>query len=91
MRKLSQAPLRTLVRIRAVDSDPSYRRRLLELGFLPGTEVQVVGAAPMGDPLLLEVRGCSFSIRKAEAEAITVTVPEPRAAHALSGALAPTP
>ena len=91
MRKLSQAPLRTLVRIGAVESDPSYRRRLLELGFLPGTEVQVLGAAPMGDPLLLEVRGCSFSIRRAEAEAISVIAVEPRSAAALSGALAPTP
>ena len=93
MNKLSQAPLRTPVRIRAVGSDPSYRRRLLELGFLPGTEVRVVGAAPMGDPLLLEVRGCSFSIRRAEAEAITVTTVEtrPASAPALAGQLAAAP
>jgi Fe2+ transport system protein FeoA len=34
--------------------------------------VSLIGVAPMGDPLEIEVRGCRFSLRKAEAEAIAV-------------------
>jgi ferrous iron transport protein A len=52
--------------------DRGYRRRLLELGFLEGATVRVIGAAPMGDPLDVELRGCRYSLRRAEAEAILV-------------------
>lgn len=50
----------------------SFRRRLLELGLVPGTVVQVRSVAPLGDPLELRVRGCRLSIRRAEAAGITV-------------------
>ena len=74
MTTLAQIPLRKAVRIRAVGGDPAFRRRLLELGFLPGVEVQVLGIAPLGDPLHIEIRGCRFSLRRAEAEAIAISV-----------------
>lgn len=61
-------------RIRAVGGERSFRRRLLELGFLPGVEVRLLGIAPMGDPLDVEVRGCRFSLRRAEAEAVRLEV-----------------
>jgi Fe2+ transport system protein FeoA len=48
------------------------RRRLLELGLLPGTRVAVVGVSPLGDPLELEVRGSRLSVRKKEALGIEV-------------------
>lgn len=85
MTYLTQIPLHKTVRIRTVGGAPSFRRRLLELGFLPGVEVTVLGAAPLGDPLLLEVRGCQFSIRRAEAAAISISVAPlvPRLATAL--------
>lgn len=50
----------------------SFRRRLMELGMLPGTRVEVVGIAPLGDPLELLVRGSSLSIRRAEALSVEV-------------------
>ncbi len=49
-----------------------FRRRLMELGFVPGTQVRVRNIAPLGDPLELELRGCRVSIRRAEAAGITV-------------------
>ncbi len=73
MENLAQAPHGKPVWIAAVGGDSAYRRRLLELGFLPGVEVIVLGVAPLGDPLQLEIRGCRFSIRKAEAELISIT------------------
>lgn len=41
--------------------------RLLEMGLTPGVEVMLVGSAPLGDPLELEVRGYHLSVRKSEA------------------------
>ena len=77
---LAHLPLRRPARIAAVGGERAFRRRLLELGFLPGVEVQLVGVAPMGDPLEIEVRGCRFSLRRAEAEAIAVSSTEAMAA-----------
>ena len=46
--------------------------RLLEMGLLPGTTVEVVRLAPLGDPIDLKVRGYHLSIRRREARQITV-------------------
>lgn len=46
--------------------------RLLEMGLLPGTTVEVVRLAPLGDPIDLKVRGYHLSIRKHEAHLITI-------------------
>lgn len=44
--------------------------RLLEMGLTPGTNVRVVGVAPLGDPMELEVRGYRLSVRKSEASRV---------------------
>lgn len=41
--------------------------RILEMGLIPGTEVRVLGTAPFGDPLEIEVRGYRLSLRRSEA------------------------
>ncbi len=46
--------------------------RLLELGILPGTEIELVRYAPLGDPIDLKVRGYHLSIRKSEAALVTI-------------------
>lgn len=69
---LSSIPLHTPVVIVHIDGDRPYRRRLMELGFLPGVTVQVLGVAPFGDPLDIEIRGCRFSLRNAEAACVHV-------------------
>ncbi len=46
--------------------------RLLELGILPGTEIELVRYAPLGDPIDLKVRGYHLSIRKSEAALVRV-------------------
>jgi Fe2+ transport system protein FeoA len=46
--------------------------RLMEMGLLPGTTVEVVRLAPLGDPMDLRVRGFHLSIRRAEAAAVRV-------------------
>ena len=69
---LSSLPLRQPARIVEVGGGRAFRRRLMELGFLPGAEVSLLGVAPMGDPLDLELRGCRYSLRRAEAEEVRV-------------------
>ncbi len=62
-----------LGRVEEVSGERSFRRRLLELGLVPGTEVRVLRVAPLGDPLELAARGCRLSIRRKEAAEIRVT------------------
>ena len=46
--------------------------RLLEMGLTPGVEVALVGAAPLGDPLELELRGYRLSVRRVEAARVEI-------------------
>ncbi len=69
---LSQVPLLQPVVLQAVGGDRSVRRRLMELGLVPGITLCVRKVAPMGDPLELGVRGGSLSIRRLEADQLTV-------------------
>ncbi len=72
---LSDVPLGQVVQITHVAGEGSFRRRLMELGLVPGTRVELLRVAPLGDPVELLVRGASLSIRKAEAGAIAVQRP----------------
>ncbi len=47
-------------------------RRILDMGVVPGTEVEVVKVAPLGDPVELLLRGYHLSLRKEEAREILV-------------------
>jgi DtxR family Mn-dependent transcriptional regulator len=55
-----------------VGGAPRLRGRLLEMGLVPGEEVIVRQAAPLGDPIELEVKGYRLSLRRAEAQEIIV-------------------
>ncbi len=46
--------------------------RLLEMGFVPGTRVEILKTAPLGDPLELRIRGYHLSLRRAEAAYVRV-------------------
>lgn len=61
--------------VKAIGGEAAFRRRLMELGILPGTRVELVRVAPLGDPLELRVRGCALSIRRDEARSIRVEFP----------------
>ena len=69
---LSEIQTGHVVQIVSIAGQSSFRRRLMELGLVPGTRVELVRVAPLGDPVELLVRGASLSIRKAEAGVIEV-------------------
>ncbi|RXR21168.1 ferrous iron transport protein A [Flavobacterium amnicola] len=51
--------------------------KLLEMGCLPGNEVQLLQVAPFGDPLYLIVDDSHLAIRLETAEAITISITNP--------------
>lgn len=53
--------------IASIEGHGSVVVRLLEMGLVPGTRVQLVKRAPMGDPLQLQLRGFHLSLRAVEA------------------------
>ena len=46
--------------------------RLLEMGLTPGVSLLVLGVAPLGDPLELELRGYRLCVRKSEAARVEI-------------------
>jgi Fe2+ transport system protein FeoA len=72
MKSLAEIPLGRAATVQAVEGSRAFRRRLLEMGLIPGTAVKVVAIAPFGDPLQIEVRGGQWSMRRAEAAQIQV-------------------
>ena len=74
--KLTQLGIGESGIIRKVAGERAFRRRILELGLLPGTHVVVQRVAPLGDPIELWSRGGKLSIRAKEALGIEVEVAE---------------
>lgn len=52
------------------------RRRLMDMGIVAGTRVQVERVAPLGDPIEIRMKGFHLSLRKDEAGGILVEVPD---------------
>lgn len=50
----------------------THRGRLLEMGLLVGTPVELVRFAPLGDPVEIKLRGYHLSLRRHEADLILV-------------------
>jgi len=48
------------------------RGRLLEMGFVAGTELRVVRLAPLADPMEVELHGYHLSLRRADARTVLV-------------------
>lgn len=53
-------------RILAIEGERSFRRRLMELGLLPGARLRLVRQMPLGGLVELEVRGGHLSLRTDE-------------------------
>ena len=60
-------------RIEQVGGDGALRQHFLDMGVIPGTEITLVKAAPMGDPLQFLIRGYELTLRLSDAEKIKVT------------------
>ena len=70
--KLSQLPVGARATICEFPGHGPAFLRLREMGVLPGTAITLVRTAPLGDPLEVQVRGYSLTLRKSEAEHVVV-------------------
>ena len=57
----------------AVVGADTLGQRLLEMGLLEGEEVEVIGFAPLGDPIEVRLRDYRLSLRRREAARVVVT------------------
>lgn len=70
---LQSLPVNSSARVKSLGCDASLRRRLMDLGLVPGTLVQCVQAGPFGDPVAYCVRGAVVALRGNDARRIQVT------------------
>lgn len=69
---LSSLKVGTTATVTEIKVPPENRGRLLEMGLLAGTPVELIRFAPLGDPVEIKVRGYHLTLRKHEAEQIWV-------------------
>ncbi len=70
--KLTELPIGGTGVVTQVGGTGAAHRHLLDMGLTPGVRVRLLKAAPLGDPLLLTLRGYQLTLRKAEGENITL-------------------
>ena len=71
---LTALPVGAAATVAEIKVPPEHRSRLLEMGLLVGTSVELVRFAPLGDPVEIKVRGYHLTLRKHEAEQIFVKI-----------------
>lgn len=69
---LDKLPIGQSCKIEQVRGEGALRRRLLDMGLTPGTAVTLRKTAPMGDPVELELRGYSLTLRLEDAANIDI-------------------
>jgi ferrous iron transport protein A len=69
---LSQINPGKRVKIIQIKGKGSARRRILDMGMIPGAELEVIKRAPLGDPIEFKIKGYNLTLRKNEAEQIIV-------------------
>lgn len=59
-------------RVLSLTGDAALVQRLMEMGMLEGDEVEMIGAAPLGDPLEVRLGDYRLSLRRSEAARVEV-------------------
>ena len=73
MTTLDQLRVGQRARIHSLQGPDNLVQRLLEMGLLEGEELEVVGFAPLGDPMEIRLPDYRLSLRRREAARVTVT------------------
>ena len=61
-------------KISKIETNSRIKKRLLELGLVPGEKVKLERIAPLGDPIEIFVKGFHLSLRKEEASGVMIEV-----------------
>lgn len=70
---LMQVQINTGYKITRIGGDGNARRRLLDMGFTPNTEIFVAGVAPLGGTVLVSLRESFVALREDAASLIEVS------------------
>ena len=69
---LDRLPIGQRAAVTGLKAPEDQRRRLMELGFVPGGRVMAVQESPWGDPVAYAVCGAVIALRRADAEQVAV-------------------
>ncbi|MEE9212213.1 MAG: FeoA domain-containing protein [Phycisphaeraceae bacterium] len=64
-------------RVVSMDGQDTHAQRMLAMGLLPGTRVEMVREAPLCDPITLRMAGCEVSVRRCDAAMLTIDPDDP--------------
>lgn len=71
---LRQLSLGQKANIAKINAEGELGRRIRDMGLIPGASVEVVGKAPLRDPVALRIEGTTIALRNSEADYITVEI-----------------
>lgn len=72
-KSLAATEVSETVRVVSLLAEGRMRRRLADLGLIPGSEVTCLGRSPLGDPSAYLIRGAVIAIRRRDAMEVSVT------------------
>ena len=72
LKRLSEFDIGETGQITKVEGEGRIRRRLFDMGITPGADVYLRKKAPLGDPIEITIRGYELTLRKEEAELVTL-------------------
>ena len=73
LRQLVPGQKASIVKISALGE---LGRRIRDMGLVPGAHIEVIGKAPLRDPVALRIEGTTIALRNSEADHITVEIVE---------------
>jgi ferrous iron transport protein A len=74
MPTLDQLKVGETATVAAVQGAPALAQRLMEMGLFDGERVEMLGVAPLGDPLEIRVGDYRLSLRRVEAACVTIAL-----------------
>jgi ferrous iron transport protein A len=72
MKTLKEVKVGETVKVVKLNGEGAIKRRIMDMGITKGVELYLRKVAPLGDPMEVTVRGYEMSIRKVDAEMISV-------------------
>ena len=74
MIKLNKVPVNSKVQIIELLSSGLTRRRMMDLGIIQNSIIEVVRISPLGDPTVYKIKGTNIALREEEASLINVII-----------------
>lgn len=72
MKTMRDAKIGDTVKVVRVHGEGALKRRIMDMGITKGVEIYIRKAAPLGDPIEVNLRGYELSLRRADTELIEV-------------------